>query len=173
MQRDCLLTRENVAVLNQGLELITRLDDRLYANAVSPLFHFGVGTHFRHCLDSYKCFLKGIESGRINYDQRERDELVATNRLLALRRIEAVIADLQRLPSSADEPVLVLLENSDDTAWSRSSALRELQFLVSHTIHHYALIAMMLRCQGFDPGEEFGVAPSTLEHWRDAALCAQ
>ena len=177
MQRDCILTRENIYILNQGLELIARLDDRLYTHAAAPLFRYGVGVHFRHCLDSYGCFLRGSKSGRINYDQRERDELIEKNRRFALRKIETICNDLQSLPVSGDEPVLVLLEgaaNSDEAAsWSQSSVFRELQFLVSHTIHHYAMIAMMLRLQGFEPGEEFGVAPSTLEHWRDAALCAR
>lgn len=47
--------------------------------------------------------------------------------------------------------------------WSDSSVKRELQFLVSHTVHHYALIKELLRREGFDPGAEFGVAPSTLQ----------
>jgi uncharacterized damage-inducible protein DinB len=46
---------------------------------------------------------------------------------------------------------------------------RELQFLASHTLHHYALIAALLRLQGVEPGEEFGVAPGTLEHRRRLA----
>ena len=48
--------------------------------------------------------------------------------------------------------------------------LRELQFLVSHTIHHYALIGVLLAAEGFDVSlefPEFGVAPSTLTHWKE------
>jgi hypothetical protein len=47
--------------------------------------------------------------------------------------------------------------------------VRELQFLLSHTVHHYALMALILRLQGFNPAAEFGVAPSTLQHWERAA----
>jgi hypothetical protein len=36
-------------------------------------------------------------------------------------------------------------------------------------VHHYALIGALLRVQGVDPGAEFGVAPSTLEHRRQLA----
>jgi hypothetical protein len=54
-----------------------------------------------------------------------------------------------------------------------STVARELQFLLSHTVHHYALIALILRLQGFEPGEEFGVAPSTLAHWRREVVCAR
>jgi hypothetical protein len=39
-------------------------------------------------------------------------------------------------------------------------------------VHHYALIAALLRQRGFEPGEEFGVAPATAAHWRDGEACA-
>lgn len=29
-----------------------------------------------------------------------------------------------------------------------------------------ALVAMILRQHGFEPGRQFGVAPSTLAHWQ-------
>jgi hypothetical protein len=47
-----------------------------------------------------------------------------------------------------------------------------LQFLLSHTVHHFALMALILRAQGADPGDDFGVAPSTLEHRRAALASA-
>lgn len=62
-----------------------------------------------------------------------------------------------------------LLEGSSNSDWSISSLKRELQFLLSHTIHHYSLIALALRLQGFEPGAAFGVAPSTLKNWRETA----
>ena len=52
--------------------------------------------------------------------------------------------------------------------WRPSSVGRELQFLVSHTVHHYALIRLLLEDHGIYAGEEFGVAPSTLAHQRAA-----
>ena len=56
--------------------------------------------------------------------------------------------------------------------WSATSVVRELQFLASHTVHHYAVIAAMLRPQGVEPGDDFGVAPSTLQYERENAACA-
>ena len=50
----------------------------------------------------------------------------------------------------------------EPAVWSRSSLLRELQFALSHTVHHYAIIARQLRERGAEPGADFGVAPSTL-----------
>jgi hypothetical protein len=45
-----------------------------------------------------------------------------------------------------------------------SSLSRELQVLSSHTIHHFALIAVTLRAHGVQMDADFGMAPSTLRH---------
>lgn len=161
---------DNIEALKQGVELIARLDDRLYTQPNPELSLSGSGAHFRHCIDFYHSFLAGVGSGRINYDSRERDERVEQNRLFAIARLNAIIEGLSRAPITEDDRVIkALLEGSSDSDWSISSLKRELQFLLSHTIHHYALIALALRSQGFDPGAEFGVAPSTLRHWRKTA----
>ncbi|HEY7543762.1 MAG TPA: DinB family protein, partial [Blastocatellia bacterium] len=129
-----------------------------------------VGVHFRHCIDFYSCFAAGIDAGRINYDLRERNSAVETNRRAAIEKIESIIEALRGLSAEdAGREVQVITEDSSDGRaldWSRSSMKRELQFLLSHTIHHYAIVAASLRQRGIEPGEEFGVAPSTLRHWR-------
>src|SRR5437588_542470 len=45
-----------------------------------------------------------------------------------------------------------------------SSISRELQALSSHTVHHFALIAMTLRMHGVETDADFGMAPSTLRY---------
>jgi hypothetical protein len=45
-----------------------------------------------------------------------------------------------------------------------SSISRELQVLSSHTVHHFALIAMTLRMHGVEMDADFGMAPSTLRY---------
>ncbi len=170
----CNLIADNIQALRQGVELIEKLDDRLYTQANHALSISGVGGHFRHCIDFYYSFLTGFESGRIDYDYRERDERIEKDRMFATAKIRLITESLSRLPAVDDRrEIEVLLESSSnppndyvDSDWSRSSMKRELQFLLSHTIHHYSLIALALRVQGFEPGLEFGVAPSTLRYWR-------
>src|SRR5262249_23517176 len=79
----CNLITDNIEALKQGVELLERLDDRLYTEANQVLSISGVGSHFRHCIDFYYSFLTGLDSGRINYDCRERDERIEMNRLFA------------------------------------------------------------------------------------------
>ena len=61
----------------------------------------------------------------------------------------------------------------EQTPWTESSLERELLAVMSHTVHHYALIAIALRLGDFDPGVGFGVAPSTLRYWQEQRECAQ
>jgi uncharacterized damage-inducible protein DinB len=168
------LIADNLAALQQALDLLERLDDAQFSQPNGVLALTSVGSHLRHCLDFYQCFLAGLAKGRVNYDQRERDERVEQSRLFAATKIKAMIEGLSQLPAPVERRELeVLLESSaeptDVAEWSHSSMKRELQFLLSHTIHHYSLIAVSLRAQGFEPGTSFGVAPSTLQYWRQTA----
>ena len=61
----------------------------------------------------------------------------------------------------------------DDTPWTSSTLGRELLFLLSHTIHHYALIDLLLREEGFEVPPDFGMAPSTLKHLERQPECAR
>ncbi len=85
---------------------------------------------------------------------------------LAIETIETTAARLSAQEIDADTPVEVRVSASTEGAEvrTRSSLGRELQFLVSHTVHHYALIAIASRMQGIWPKESFGVAPSTLKY---------
>ena len=162
-------------MLKQGLSLLGQIDDSLYTGAPSGIAKAGVGGHLRHCLDFYDSFLSGAgagKPGRIDYDWRERNPLIEKDRSIAKAKIEATITKLSGLKADGQQNLLVKLEGEQaqrDAAWSHSSVNRELQFLLSHTVHHYALMAMLLRLQGFEPATDFGVAPSTLKYWQAKA----
>lgn len=170
IQTDIL--RDCAALLRQGGCLINDIRDDVFV-ATTPLSPRGsIGAHFRHILDSYDCFLTGLAQLRIDYNQRERDPSLERKRSHALQRIEQTVRHLERLRlTEMTQHVLVSMENN--SSWTRSSVLRELDFLLSHTIHHYSLIAMLLRIHEINPGEEFGVAHSTLNHWKQELVCAQ
>jgi hypothetical protein len=176
MQPETHIITNCIGLLEQALDLIERIDDVIYVST-SPLSPRGsIGGHLRHILDFYQNFVAGIESGRINYNLRQRGLLFERDRRFAIQTISKTIAALRSLPGlEVMRQLVVSTEENGDCApvWCESSVLRELDFLQSHTIHHYALIAMLLRLHEIDPGEDFGVAPSTLQHWKEAAACAQ
>ena len=109
---------------------------------------------------------------------RVRDRRLEERRDEAVRALKRLIVGLHEIEQSQlGTAVDVRLEPLDPEepagaeGWCRSSVLRELQFLLSHTNHHYALIALLLERQGLPAGSRptgFGVAPTTLAHWNQS-----
>ncbi len=168
----------NLLVLEQAVEVLRRMEDVTYADGGAAPGISPVGVHFRHVLDHYRAFLSGLEAGAIDYDARDRQVPLERDRDLAIATAMGFITDLARVPATmAGRPVRVTVRSvaGDESGpdWSDSSIKRELQFLVSHTVHHYALIKELLRRAGFEAGEEFGVAPSTLAALRRDPACAR
>ena len=167
------LIHENRQFLKQAADLIDQISDELYANNDSRYFMSGVGKHIRHILGFYEQFLTGW-SEKIDYDARQRDPRQENERAYARDQISAVMDRLDQLSMSIDGDALqVRVKNddveSDESNYSQSTVARELQFLKSHTVHHYAVVAMILKVQGFEPPAEFGVAPSTLVYLEQQA----
>lgn len=172
MQPQPDILRDCIDLLRQGCRVIEDIPDDVFA-ATTPISPRGsIGAHFRHILNFYEQFLLGLPEFRIDYNQRNRDSTLEQNRYHALEKLEETISRLELLKLAArHQHLLVRVENS--ASWSRSSVLRELDFLSSHTVHHYSLIAMLVRVYEINPGDGFGVAPSTLKHWKQELVCAQ
>ncbi len=167
MERNRTLIAENVAVLLQGGELLDSLSSDVYAREGRFDARSGIGAHFRHCVEFYASFLDGVRSGRVDYGARPRDRRLERDRELARNRMWEIANALDALDGAdAEAPLVVRAEGVAHDEWSCSSVGRELQVLSSHTVHHFALVALLLRLEGVEPPEEFGVAPSTLEYWR-------
>jgi hypothetical protein len=162
------------AFLLQGAELSGELGAELFAEA-SPLTRGGgIGPHLRHVADFVRALLRDWEAGRVDYDRRERDLRLETDPLRARAELLRLATALRRLESVGAERELWVRSEAAlvGEAWQRSTLGRELGALISHTVHHYALIAVLLRAHGLEPKSEFGVAPSTLAHWqREHAPC--
>lgn len=127
--------------------------------------HGSIGAHTRHNLNFVECVLKGLETGIVDYTNRDRDKRIETDPAFAAARIDEIISRLKRLDVDPRTALFVASE-IEASLLHRSTVSRELEFVLSHTIHHHAIVKEKLKgTQGnFDPG--FGVAPSTLEYWR-------
>ena len=156
----------NQALLRQGIALLEDLPDRLYAE---PLRGWApVGAQYRHILDHYGSFLTGIGAGRINYDERARDPKLESSREAAMEATRLCLAAMESLQGSDDGTLSVHMDSGagpERADWRRSSMGRELQFLCSHTVHHFALIKLLLD-GSIELEAEFGMAPSTLAYQR-------
>lgn len=165
------LVRENQRCLQQAIDLLEQITDELYGNNNGPHFMSGIGKHIRHILDFYANFLSGWNA-QIDYDARKRESRLEKDRGVCVQNIREVMEALDSIPDEASEPDKLLPVKNDeighgDALFCFSTLDRELQFLKFHAVHHYAMIAMILRIQGFEPPEDFGFAPSTLEYLKE------
>ena len=173
-----ILIDDNVRLLEQGLTVLGGMESTLYAKAEPSVGLSGAGSHFRHMLDFYDRFFEGLLEERIDYDRRERDPAIEADPAAACEKIQSTIGRLKELAGGSWAPALLVKADAEgalkeETPWAGSTVERELQVLMSHTVHHYALIAVALRMNAYPVGEEFGVAPSTLRYWQEQRACAR
>lgn len=157
-----------VLALRERLDELMRLVSALPAEAyrARPSRASGsVGEHVRHVLDHVSSLLTGNRSGVLTYDHRMRGTAVETEPRAAVREMARLDAALERWAAQPlDEAVAVtaMLSANGRMITGGSTLARELAFVMSHTIHHQAIVALLLEQQGAAvPGGGFGYAPST------------
>lgn len=154
----------NVEIVGQALAIAHALEAR-HAD-----FAAHAGPHLRHIVEHYEALLTGMSGSMVDYDHRSRDREVETDPALAATRLRAVIAGLERLRGSrATHSLSVGLDGGGggEHFFVLGSTLgRELLFLASHAVHHFALLKPALREAGMITNRDFGKAPSTVRHER-------
>jgi hypothetical protein len=154
-----------VADLLDGLAgLLVRVSPEAYVARPAPGISGAVGEQVRHTLDHIAVLLSADTRETLSYDRRRRGTAVETDPTMALDetlRLKALVQS--HAARSLDEPVFVASRLSAAGAevqgWSTIG--RELAFVVAHTIHHEAIIALLLAFQGIQVPPRFGYAPST------------
>jgi len=175
--------RYNAALLGQAQVAVGRL-----VREAAPTFRFAqaVGPHLRHVLDHYSAFLAGLNQGpalRIAYDVRDRSMAIQSQPAVAMARLAEMQESIQTCAASPmarwdmDTPVEVVAQvglEGESALSTRSTLGRELLFLSSHTVHHFALVAHYCLAAGVDMGADFGKAPATVafERMVEAHACA-
>jgi uncharacterized damage-inducible protein DinB len=161
-----------VAVLRQLADVIRALTDEQYRRKPVGVVASNVGGHVRHSLDHVEALLAGVEEGELSYDQRRRGTEVETSRQAALDVIHRQERQLLAFPPQPEHRPLrlwVIVSSSLPAAEVETTVGRELAFVLSHTVHHNALIAVMAQTLGVPIPDRFGYAPSTLAHLEKAA----
>lgn len=164
-------TEPLLALLAQLDALLASLSHEQYTRAPVGDIRSSIGSHVRHCLDHVEAWVRAAESGTLDYDHRERGTLLEKDREVALVTIRRLSGEIGALaPELLERPVWMSAQLSPGGPSYRAttSVMRELMFVVSHTIHHNALIAVMLKLLNAQAPADFGYAPATLTHLRQA-----
>jgi len=157
--------RALVTLLEQLRDLITLMPTPMYLARPAARISGSVGEHVRHCLDHVSSFAAALAGDELSYDRRLRGTTVEVDPWTAINEIERLFTRLERAaPIALERPLTVssLVEVGQPPIVMRSTVARELSFVVHHTIHHCALIALLAEWQGMRVPHGFGVAPSTM-----------
>lgn len=160
-----IIINDTISILNQLSQVLNTCTKEDY-NTIPSFCQSSLGGHVRHIIDHYIQFFDQYETGLVNYDKRDRNEDIQTNPQRANQEVLAIIKKLENplLHQDSDQFLYLVGESGSGESQSMSSVSREVLFLLSHSIHHYAILAMILKDMGKSVQPEFGVAPSTLKY---------
>ena len=155
-------------LLEQLRSVIDGLNDKQFTTPVNVLSGSTIGQHTRHILEFYIELDKGYKSGAVDYDQRERNHAIESNKYVA---IESLTAIRENLGKPDRELILMVNYGADEAQAIATTYYRELIYNLEHTVHHMALIRIGVNAvSAIEIPEGFGIAASTLKY-RQA--CAQ
>jgi hypothetical protein len=147
-------------------EVIAALPSDVYCAAPSPVSG-SIGGHVRHCLDHVRALTGLRGSSDLTYDSRLRGTPVESDPWAAVGEIDRLDLQIERFhvirPGGAVR-LRAMTERDGTEVHVQSTIGRELAFVIQHTIHHAAIIAVLLGQIGVAVPAGFGYAPSTLAH---------
>jgi hypothetical protein len=175
---DTVKLHQALAALLQELRaVLSDLTSEQYAcKPVGPV-KASVGGHVRHALDHLDSALTFGDFDDLNYDHRCRGTAVETDRDAALAKIDELLSLIEERgdatsPDGRPLTLSAMVSAEGEPVAVRSTIDRELLFVFSHTLHHNALIRVMVELLGGRVPERFGYAPATLAYM-DAQPCAR
>jgi hypothetical protein len=147
--------------LDELIGLLNQLSQEEYSKSCFELSSSSIGEHTRHIIEMFQCLNRNYDSGIVNYDKRDRNELIETNTNFAIQ----MILDIKN-SISKDNKNMELQQIIDGNAVNiQSNYYRELLYNLEHCIHHQALIKVaILKCENVAVDANFGVARSTIEY---------
>jgi hypothetical protein len=149
--------------IEEALQLITT-ESYQYKNGL--MGNATIGQHTRHIIELFEEMIKGYELGTINYENRQRNFFIETNKEFAVTQMKVIVKAIDK----EDKNILLSINGGDNSANINSTYFRELLYNIEHTIHHMALIRIAFKSAfNIELNTEFGVAPSTIKYKQQCA----
>ena len=164
-----MLTHSIQHVFVQLSETLNQLSNEEYTRSSKTLVNATIGQHVRHIIELFQCLEKGYDTGVVNYEKRQRDYSIETEKDLAVNLLRNIYKNIEK-PNKE-----IFLESEDyceslEIISIPSNYYRELAYNLEHTIHHMALIRVGVNeVSSVVLPDEFGVAYSTIKYRQQCA----
>ena len=160
-------------VLDQLYNVIGQVEKSKYQLPIPRLGHSTLGEHIRHTLEFLICLKEGTLLGKINYDNRRRDQSLETNPEIALETIKIIKEYIYELRE--DLPLKLEVDYGYENANVQiieTNLSRELAYNIEHAVHHMAILKIGLAeiASEIILPDGFGIAVSTMRHRREKVL---
>jgi hypothetical protein len=164
------LLQYNHAVLEQTADVIAQ------HTAFSSPYTAHIGPHVRHILEHYQTLRRVLANAShaqapiVDYDNRARDIRIEADPVFALGQLRVLqqwLLSPHWRNGHLTQAVAVQLSGGlqgEFTFTGQSSVARELTFLSSHAVHHFAVLQGYARQEGKSFGAGLGRAPATVAH---------
>jgi uncharacterized damage-inducible protein DinB len=120
----------------------------------------------RHILDHYQALMLGTQAGYVDYTQRARESAVEKDMKLAQESWQQVCDWLSNLPEATLQTTFEVMTEHGKVF---STIARELSFVSSHAVHHFAFMKQLAHSFNVHLSDDVGVAPATLKNLREQA----
>lgn len=165
------LTSAATRILYQLSDVVSQMRPLDFSRPSARLGGATIGQHIRHTLEFFNCLEAGIRNGDgvVNYDKRDHDKVIETDKDLALAAIENVIEFVGTLHRAETLRLQVGYDQVEEEHLAvDTNSFRELVYNIEHAVHHMAIIKIGLSeiAPYVTLGEDFGVAVSTLRYGR-------
>lgn len=159
------LLRFNCQVIDQALALVAA-----HQRPGAPDYAYPVGVHLRHVIEHFESLLFPAVPGVVDYDARARDAELERSPAVAVQRLQALRTALSHCAGTLLTTAVQVHGQGGlggEFHFSVPSTVgRELVFVASHAIHHFALLQAHCKQHGVPTGVTFGKAPGTVAHER-------
>jgi len=151
-------------MLHQLADTINLMNPEDFVKPSHALSGATMGQHLRHTLEFFICLEEAYDNGTVNYDRRNRDVLMESDKFFALE----VIARIEHFVRSQRHNKELTLEVDDEAKESAchigTNYYRELVYNIEHAVHHMAIMKIGLRevAPYVTVPPDFGVAASTV-----------
>ncbi len=154
-------------ILMQLDTVIKDINEDDFVKPIPSLNKSTIGQHIRHTLEFFMCLMNNISTGEINYDKRDHDKVIETDRFIASAMVKQLIVFLNEVK----EDVSLNLDASyslqdDDSTVIKTNLFRELAYNIEHAIHHMAIIKIGIKeiAPYVKLPSHFGIAVSTIKY---------
>jgi hypothetical protein len=161
-----MINKISIDVLRQLQRHLIQLNDAQYADPLLVFNGSSIGSHTRHILEFFECFVDGCKSGTVNYDLRKRNLKIELDLNYAIAKMEELTSFMENEGLVKGIEFVEVKFGANNFQIVPTNETRELIYLIEHSIHHFALIRIGIESEfkGIVLEDGFGIAYSTLEN---------